>query len=76
MADGESADHEISTPMQNTSGSGPTYAQTMLLNSSNTVSPPAAIEKLVYDDIQAFKNQQVQTEYTSTVVPSIWHIVA
>ena len=39
--------------------SDPTYSQPVLPKSSNTVPPPAATERLVYDDIQGFQNPQV-----------------
>ena len=70
-ADDESADQEsqqtdvISTrhapAVQRSSDNGPTYAQTMMPKSlNNTVSLPAATEKLVYDDVQGFKNSEVR----------------
>lgn len=74
MASG-SADHETSnrpTPVQETLGSDsndPTYATAVLLSLSNPVPPPAVTEKLVYDDIQGFQNQEVLCN-TCTFVPS------
>ena len=39
--------------------SDPTYSQPVLPKTPNTVAPPAATEKLIYDDIQGYQNQQV-----------------
>ena len=39
--------------------SDPTYSQPVLPKASDTVTPPATTEKLTYDDIQGYQNQQV-----------------
>ena len=65
VADDGSADqesHETSTPVQETSdgdSNGPMYATAVLLSSSHPVSSPGTTEKLVYDDVKGFQNQQV-----------------
>ena len=55
-------ENSVSPANQVTSDNGssdPTYSQPVLPKSSNTVPPPAATEKLVYNNIQGFQNPQV-----------------
>ena len=69
MDDGASTPHseDQSTPHQVTSDNGagdPTYAS-VLTTIPNTVSQPAATEKVSYEDIQISQNEQVHVWFTT-----------